>query len=206
MTRQTDTSSPSRATIEARLRAGETAADIADDCCLDTHTDVYGVEYVVLAGWTVDDGNCTVYYPHAESGSAAAQDYVDGGDWGDDDDGTQWIRVYTWREAVGIDGDGYIVSENVAKARHTITIEPEEPECEDGQDHEWASDHDVVGGAEDNPGVWGHGAGLIYVEHCRRCGCGRHTDTWAQDPATGEQGLTSVRYEPGEFSDAGGEE
>lgn len=193
----------SRATIEARLLAGETAADIADDCCLDTHTDVYGVEYVVLDGWMADDGNAEVYYPHAESGRDAAQDYVDGGDWGEND-ATHWVTVNVWRTAIGID-DGEIVESCHEEDTVTVAIDPPEPECEDGQDHDWASDFDVVGGIEQNPGVWGHGGGVIITEHCRRCGCGRHTDTWAQDPETGEQGLTSARYEPGEFSDAGGE-
>jgi hypothetical protein len=34
------------------------------------------------------------------------------------------------------------------------------------------------------------------------CGCARITDTWAQDPETGEQGLHEVRYEPDRY-DAG---
>lgn len=34
---------------------------------------------------------------------------------------------------------------------------------------------------------------------CRHCGCGRTVDTWAQDPETGEQGLRSVTYRPGDY-------
>jgi hypothetical protein len=35
----------------------------------------------------------------------------------------------------------------------------------------------------------------------RRRGCGKRAETCAQDPADVEQGLTSVRYEAGEFAD-----
>lgn len=83
----------------------------------------------------------------------------------------------------------------------TIEIEPDEPGCTE-REHEWASDYDVVGGCESNPGVRGHGGGVLITEYCRHCGCGRTTDTWAQDQGTGEEGLTSVSYEPGAFVDA----
>lgn len=33
------------------------------------------------------------------------------------------------------------------------------------------------------------------------CGCERITDTWAQDPDSGEQGLRSVTYKPAEYRD-----
>jgi hypothetical protein len=57
----------------------------------------------------------------------------------------------------------------------------------------------LVGGIEENPGVWGHGGGVVINEACVRCGCGRTTDTWAQDPSTGRQGLESVAYEEGAY-------
>jgi hypothetical protein len=53
----------------------------------------------------------------------------------------------------------------------------------------------VVGGHRDNPGVFGHDGGVIIREVCRHCAAYRVTDTWAQNPATGEQGLESVTYE-----------
>lgn len=189
----------SRSSIESRLLAGESAADIADDLCLDCVDD-----RVLLDGWMADDGNAEVYYRHAETGKEAAQDYVDDGDWGEND-ATHWVSVNVWRTGIGID-DGEIVESLHDEDTVTIAVDPAEPECEDGAAHDWASDFAVVGGIEENPGVWGSGGGVRMVRHCRRCGCGMHTDTWAQNPGTGEQGLTSVRYEPGEFSDAGGEE
>ena len=48
--------------------------------------------------------------------------------------------------------------------------------------------------AED-PGVHGHGGGVLITEVCRHCGCKRTTDTWAQNPETGVDGLRSVSYE-----------
>lgn len=76
---------------------------------------------------------------------------------------------------------------------HTIEINPTEPDCCGGE-HKWASPHSVVGGLKENPGVHGHGGGVIVTEVCRHCGCYQVTDTWAQNPCNGQQGLTSVEY------------
>ena len=65
--------------------------------------------------------------------------------------------------------------------------------------------YDVVGGCVENPGVWGHGGGVVYHEVCAHCGALKTVDTWAQNPENGVQGLTSVRYwAPGthEYSEA----
>ena len=51
------------------------------------------------------------------------------------------------------------------------------PACPGDLDHDWRSPHDVVGGLTENPGVWGHGAGLRVQEVCARCRCYRWTDT-----------------------------
>lgn len=76
----------------------------------------------------------------------------------------------------------------------TTEIEPEEPDCTRGEVHEWCSPHSVLGGCAENPGVQGHGGGVVITKICRHCGTYRVTDTWAQDPVTGEQGLRSVGY------------
>lgn len=67
-----------------------------------------------------------------------------------------------------------------------IEITPQEPECESDGQHDWC---------EDDDGVRGHGGGVIIRDTCSRCGLHRRTDTWATDTSTGEQGLTSVRYD-----------
>ena len=48
----------------------------------------------------------------------------------------------------------------------------------------------------------GHGGGgVISIAFCTICGCGRSVDTWAQDRQDGQQGLTSVAFVPGAFSE-----
>lgn len=164
-----------------------------------------GAPVFLVDGWFADDGNCEVHYSYADSGRKAAREYVDGGDWGDRSDGTIWVRVSAWQEVRSVDSDGQVVTGRACEDSHTIALDPDEPECPEGE-HDWQSPHEIVGGIKSNPGVWGNGGGVIITEVCMRCGCGRHTDTWAQDPDTGEQGLRSVRYEPGEFADEiGGE-
>lgn len=83
----------------------------------------------------------------------------------------------------------------------TVQCDPDEPECE-GTAHDWQSPYDLLGGLKENPGVQGHGGGVVIEEVCMRCGCARITDTWAQNPETGEQGLEGVSYEPEKYADA----
>ena len=102
--------------------------------------------------------------------------------------------------AEGVERKPLVVEADTDRDPHKTEIEPKVPECVDGQEHDWASPHEIVGGIEENPGVWGHGGGIISHSVCLRCGCGRKVDTWAQDPTDGQQGLTSTSYEAGEYS------
>jgi hypothetical protein len=147
---------------------------------------------LILPGWVADDGNAEVKYPDAESGAEAAQEYVDDGSWGDSAE-TSWVNVTTWRPVLLL-LDGETEWARADEESHTITLEAEEPDCADGEEHDWRSPHSVLGGLEDDPGVQGHGGGVIITEVCAHCGIYRVTDTWAQDMSTGEQGLTSVEY------------
>lgn len=104
------------------------------------------------------------------------------------DAGTAWVDVR-------------IVSETGHEETITVTIDPEEPECAGGHEHEWQSPIGIVGGIAENPGVWGHAGGVTIHEVCPHCGAHRHTDTWAQRPDTGEQGLTSISYGVTEYED-----
>ena len=83
-----------------------------------------------------------------------------------------------------------------------FTLHPAMPDCETGHEHDFISPHSIVGGIEENPGVWGHGGGVIIHEVCRWCGTLRITDTWAQDPQTGEEGLRSIEIREYEHQDA----
>lgn len=117
----------------------------------------------------------------------AARDWAEAGDY-DLSEGTVWL---TYRvRCPETDEDGSI----------KITLEPEAPECSEDA-HDWQSPIEIVGGIRENPGVWGHGGGVIVHEVCMHCGCERTTDTWAQDMETGEQGLTSIAYEQGKYAD-----
>jgi hypothetical protein len=81
-------------------------------------------------------------------------------------------------------------------ASDTVDLDPAEPDCDAGHDHDWCSPHDLLGGLAENPGVQGHGGGVIITEVCSHCGVYRSTDTWARRRDTGEQGLREVSYRP----------
>ena len=145
---------------------------------------------------SIDGGQGGYEIVRAESMPEAIDDAVDwawDGCW-DTEAGTIWVEV----EDLLSERRGYYdISEN-----RKIQIDPEEPDCIESEGHDWQSPMDLVGGCKEAPGVYGHGGGVTVTEVCVRCGCGRHTDTWAQDPSDGEQGLESVRYVPGEWGDA----
>ncbi len=159
--------------------------EIVDGCYVPSGSPIYA-----------DDGNAEIEYSSEMAPSEAADLYVDGGDWGERDR-TTWVTVYTYRK--GVDGDGKI--RRVDRESHKVAIEAEEPECEDGGEHDWQSPYDILGGCKENPGVWGNGGGVIINEVCVKCGCGRTIDTWAQDMTDGEQGLRSVSYEVGKYAE-----
>lgn len=81
----------------------------------------------------------------------------------------------------------------------TVRFDQDEPKCSSDDGHDWQSPYSIVGGIKENPGVWGHGGGVVINECCMNCGCQKSTDTWAQRGDTGEQGLTSVSYTPGVY-------
>jgi hypothetical protein len=84
----------------------------------------------------------------------------------------------------------------------TVALDPTEPTCADGYDHDWVSPLWLFGGVEENPGVFAHGGGVVIYEACRHCGTEKVIDSWAQRPDTGEQGLRSVEYTPGKHTDS----
>jgi len=54
-----------------------------------------------------------------------------------------------------------------------------EPKCLENQDHDWQSPIAIVGGNQNNPGVWRHNSSVIIKQCCINCGC-----------------LRGIRYEP----------
>ena len=117
----------------------------------------------------------------------------------EDTEETVWVDyvIYAYHPVKGKDmTDGAV---DVYSGRRTI--EPVGPDCPSADGHDWTSAVEIEGGLDENPGVQGHGGGVIITEHCSRVGCAarRVTDTWAQDRETGEQGLREVSY--GEIGD-----
>lgn len=149
-------------------------------------------ERATTAVWVADDGNAEVEFPEAESASEAAQLYVGGGGWGNDDDSFA-IVVYTWmRNYVG---DEYVDEED--RESHLVVVHPDEPECPattDGK-HRWGSPHELVGGIESNPGLWaGNGCSIVSVDVCLCCGLGRRSGSASQGVET-EHDHDWIRYD-----------
>lgn len=133
-------------------------------------------EGTTMTTWICDDGNGGEIEIEAEAAREAAEEYVADGDWGDGDE-TLWIDVYVTPVVGGEpqEDERYAV---------TVTLEPDEPECHDGEDHDWKDGQ-----------VRGSGGGIAYTDQCQRCGLLRHVDTWHSRPDTGEQGMHYTRYE-----------
>lgn len=131
---------------------------------------------------SIDGGNGGQTYIRAADQNAAeewADDWARGGSW-DDLTSTIWVAVT-------------LVQGEESVADLTVVIDPPEPPCT-GEEHDWQAPIGLVGGIAENPGVFGHGGGVIMHEVCANCGVYRDRDTWAQDPETGEEGLESVTY------------
>jgi hypothetical protein len=139
-----------------------------------------------LDGSGVEESLCAVPRSLKEA-LILARDHVEAGDW-DLSCGTVWVDY-------SIDGE---IEEGVRM--ETAVLQQPEPECTEDE-HDWQSPHAIVGGLKENPGVWGHGAGLVINEVCVHCGCGKSTDTYATRPDNGTQGHTVVSYERGKYSD-----
>lgn len=76
------------------------------------------------------------------------------------------VRVYVDE----IDEDGDQIPGEHATATVDAGPEPEEPECEDGKDHDWQSP-EWLGGCRENPGVWSTvGTSFRFEWVCARCG------------------------------------
>lgn len=170
------------------------AADAAVEAARATSV-AYMIAHDVTRTWQLTEAGYSYEEIEADSATEAldiARDNVDRANYSDAE-GTIWIDVRVSCEATG--------EEETA----TVELHEDEPSCTESA-HDWQSPHEILGGCESNPGVWGHGGGVIIREVCMCCGCERVTDTWAQRPDTGEQGLTSVSYEPGKYADEINEE
>lgn len=132
-----------------------------------------------------------IYCANIKDAKSEAEDWARDGSYGEIES-TIWIDVD-------------LTADDGTDERITVAIDPDEPECDHDLPeatpgkHCWRSPYELVGGIEENPGVWGHAGGVIITEACVRCGCQKTTDTWAQRPDTGEQGLQSIQYKMGVY-------
>lgn len=102
-----------------------------------------------------------------------AKEWARRGEW-DFSDGTVFASLYI--ERVGGEEVSQILD---------LPIDPPEPACEiKDVPHTWVEVGEHL-----------HGGGVMIEEVCDLCGLRRLTNTWAQSPRTGKQGLRSVRYE-----------
>jgi hypothetical protein len=150
----------------------------------------YLIEHDVTRTWQLSEEGCayeTIEADSAEEALKIACDNVDRASYSEAE-GTIWVDVRVTCAETGEEENG------------TVQLDEEEPCCTESE-HDWQSPYELLGGCKENPGVWGHGGGVIIHEVCMHCGCERVTDTWAQRPDTGEQGLESVSYDPGKYSD-----
>lgn len=221
-----------RDTIEDRLLAGESAENVAEDLGLDVVDGAVVMkgwiaddgnaevecpdagsgreaaeEYVTDGGW--GNGSTTTWvtifaWRVGLRPVPVECVYCDEPATAHDDAGDPACSAHAGQPEPGVELSALTTVEDIEIGRecHTMAIDPDEPECMNDMEHEWESPHWLVGGVESNPGVWSSGGGVRYEEACLHCGAGRSTDTWAQDPETGEQGLTSVTYTPGQYADA----
>lgn len=205
-TQATETEHPLRAAVGAAETALETAEEALDDLENDsTSVEEHSaaVDQVALAQEALEaaraalvDSDCPrqwdlreegyeydeITADSAEEALGIARDNCDRANY-PESEGTLYINIRVSCEETGED------------ASETVTLEAPEPDCAHSETHDWCSPHSLVGGLEENPGVHGKGGGVVVTEVCRHCGCKRVTDTWAQNPSTGEQGLESVEYE-----------
>lgn len=130
-----------------------------------------------------DDGNCEVEI-EAETAQEAAEEYVSGGDWGE--------QSSTNFHSISVREEGH---EEWDSETITVALDPAEPDCVEGRDeHSWVTPIELVGGCKENPGVWGSGGGVKGTEICEHCGTKHHFDTWVNNPCDGSEGHTGHSY------------
>jgi len=212
-TQTEDLTHPLRLAVEAAVAALETATDFVD--LMNNDDEVSGDDPLYIAAtaaqdvaqttldaarealsgsycpreWRLLEGGHeydTVTADSSEEALDAARENCDRSNYSDSK-GTLWIDVKA------------VCDETGEEDEDTVTLYEGKPDCSESE-HDWQQSHELFGGCKQNPGVWGHGGGVVIHEVCAHCGCKKVTDTWAQRPDTGEQGLMSVSYEPEAFT------
>lgn len=142
--------------------------------------------------YRVSDGHADIECSTLPEARRVLDDWIKDGSW-EDSENTWWLDVTLYK------ADGRGGWECIDGLTHTVA--PTEPPCDDDGEHWWTDDVRIVGGIDSSPGVWGHGGGVRCHEACRICGASRVTDTWAQRPDTGEEGLDSIEYQEAHYAE-----
>lgn len=129
--------------------------------------------------WEADAGIEWAEAIDAESAEDAAEQYVRAVDYrGDDDNEDKLGRTVFVPVRVSERGSDLDEAEVI-----TVQLDPPEPPCWDEVGHAW-----------EEGTAYGNGGGVIIREKCTGCGWVQVTNTWAQNPANGEQGFRTVTY------------
>ena len=120
-------------------------------------------------------------------------------DWASD--GSYQERVMVTVRATLLDRKGKPVPYETASDEVEAGPEPEEPECAEGKEHDWCAPYEVVGGIEENPGVWGlGGTSMSFLTVCRHCGSYRTVLSRGSQRNPGELEEETSYEEPNEAS------
>lgn len=185
--------------VATALASGESAQTVAARFNLECgpHPESSRMTVVWLPGVEVRGPDGAAWYYPDKSVREALDDFIATYD---PEESTYIVHCYAGRVAIFRDGDVIDIywDEIQAESRE---VDPLPPRCAEGHDHKWVSPHSVVGGDPLNPGVRGHGGGVIMTEVCRHCGAYRVIDTWADDGSGGTMRSVSYR-DPDEASRA----
>ena len=90
-----------------------------------------------------------------------AEEWIQGGDW-------EGLSSYVKATITPLDLD---TDEEEGNIQVLVGEDPEPPECIEDEDHDWQSPYEILGGCQENPGVWGmEGTQLKITQVCSRCG------------------------------------
>jgi hypothetical protein len=155
-------------------------------------------------GTTTERGGDDIEAATIEDALAEAEircrDWISGGDWGSDGaaitiDG--WVEVSDGEDEDRADVSWSRDADEDLLIHAALGYYSEYARC----DHDWTSDHDLVGGLDSNPGVWSlGGTAMSFTTACRSCGLRRHEHRSGPQRNPGEAEV-SITFEAPEETD-----
>lgn len=108
-------------------------------------------------------------------------------EWASEGSYSERVMVRVWVQ--GLDEDGEPTDESLSgEVEAGPEPKPEKTECgTEDEDHDWESPIELVGGCEENPGVWSTGGTSFHFEYvCSKCGMYKTVKTAGQQRNPGE--------------------